>query len=296
MPLAARAPSACSVGGANPPSRTSASAPTDRPVSVCSRMPCATWCSRTVGLGSPTGRSTRNDDTRLPERRRPSWARRPRRARTAAPSPAPTTTPTTGSPRESSQLRSAPGDHGEHHVVDVAAVRGPDAAVVVQLGAGDREPALGRRCRRSAGVPGARRLAVRAIENSLPGRADDLARPWPPRRPVADRTLSTTSPGRATASPSASNTSAAVRRLRARHPQLLRHVPRLGGDVQDDLSDVDGADAVDHRLVGLGEDGDPALLGPALLARSGRAPRRGTSPRAGGCGRAGATSGARRAR
>ena len=42
------------------------SAPTCRVPAVRSRIECVTWCSRTTGLGSPTGRSTRNDDTRLP--------------------------------------------------------------------------------------------------------------------------------------------------------------------------------------------------------------------------------------
>ena len=41
--------------------------------------------------------------------------------------------------------------------------------------------------------------------------------------------------------------------LVARHPQLLDGGAWLRGDVEDDLADVDRADAVDHRLVALGQ-------------------------------------------
>ena len=39
----------------------------------------------------------------------------------------------TGSPRDNSQLRSAPGDHRQHDVVDVAVVARPQLAVVLEL-------------------------------------------------------------------------------------------------------------------------------------------------------------------
>ena len=50
------------------------------------------------------------------------------------------------------------------------------------------------------------------------------------------------------------------RRLAQRAPGVLRHVPRLRACIQDDLPDVDGGDPVDHRVVGLGEDGEPVVL------------------------------------
>ena len=46
-------------------------------------------------------------------------------------------------------------------------------------------------------------------------------------------------------------------RLGARDPRLVRQVARSPVDVQDGRRDVDGADPVDHRVVGLVDQGDP---------------------------------------
>ena len=82
--------------------RASAAARTERLAVVCSRIACATCCSRNAGLGSPTGRSTSVDRTR------------PSAAGASAPCTHSGTiartrlAEVTGSPRESSQARSAP--------------------------------------------------------------------------------------------------------------------------------------------------------------------------------------------
>ena len=65
-PLAARAPIACSVGGAKPVSPTIAWAPNAWPLALSWPISNATRCSLTTGSGSPTGRSHRNAATWLP--------------------------------------------------------------------------------------------------------------------------------------------------------------------------------------------------------------------------------------
>jgi hypothetical protein len=62
-PRAARAPSACRVGGAKPVSAMRLSAPTACPCAATPRIAKLIRVRRTRGLGSPTGRSTRKDDT-----------------------------------------------------------------------------------------------------------------------------------------------------------------------------------------------------------------------------------------
>ena len=57
--------------------------------------------------------------------------------------------------------------------------------------------------------------------------------------PAAAWARSSTSPGRATASPTASSTSCASPGSGLGHPQLLDDLARLGGHVEDDLADVD---------------------------------------------------------
>ena len=47
-----------------------------------------------------------------------------------------------------------------------------------------------------------------------------------------------------------------------RPPVVVHRLARLGVDVEDHLAEVDGGDAVDQHLVGLGEDREPALLQP----------------------------------
>ena len=192
----------------------------------------------------------------------------------------------TGSPRDSSQLRSAPDTTRQHDVVDRAAVRGADRAVGAPARCGRWRTGGRRRSRTFNGAPGARRLAVRAIESRpvaapttlpdgghrVPGGRPGLVQHQPgPGHRLADRV----------------HTSCTVARLGLRHPQLLDHLARLGRHVQDDLPDVDRADAVDHRLVGLGQ---------RPRCAPGPGPPPGTSPTAGGSGPAGATSAGRPAR
>ena len=101
---------------------------------------------------------------------------------------------------------------------------------------------------------------------------------------AADLAFSTSSPGRRTISATASNTSCGDAGLRLRHPQALRRRPRRRGHVQDHLADLDRADAVDHRVMGLGDHRDPVPLQaldqvhlpqrPAVVQRPGHQPGR----------------------
>ena len=106
--VATRMPIACSVGGAKPDSVTMVRASTRLVAVGCDSVAWAIWDSRTTGLASPTGRSTRNGATSL----------------IACPGPVDSISASgytdigamartvvdvvTGSPRDSSQLRSAP--------------------------------------------------------------------------------------------------------------------------------------------------------------------------------------------
>src|SRR5205085_2468932 len=90
------------VGGANPDKAAKASAPTARPDSLCAFIAYDTWCRRMTGLASPTGRSTKYDDTRLPSGApSSSWTLTGTIARTVLPD-------VTDSPLVNSQMRSAP--------------------------------------------------------------------------------------------------------------------------------------------------------------------------------------------
>ena len=69
---------------------------------------------------------------------------------------------------------------------------------------------------------------------------------------------------------------------RVRDPRLLRQIPRPPVDVQDGGGHVDGADPVDHRVVGLVDQGDPAAGQPLddvdLPQRPGAIQRAGDQP------------------
>ena len=62
--------------------------------------------------------------------------------------------------------------------------------------------------------------------------------------------------------PSALAASLAGRRLGGGHPAVVDQLARAGVDVEQHLAEVDGRDAVDQDLVGLGEQRDPAVLEP----------------------------------
>ena len=102
-------PMACSVGGANPDSVTMLRASTRLAAVECDSVACAICDSRTTALPSPTGRSTRNGATSLIGWPGPVVRSRPGSRYTDIGAMARTVSVGfTGSPRDSSQLRSAP--------------------------------------------------------------------------------------------------------------------------------------------------------------------------------------------
>ena len=150
------------------------------------------------------------------------------------------------------------GDGGQDHVVHRAAVGLAHPLVVVELGPRDREPALladgdvergGRR--RAGGHPGRRGEPADGAEQPGRRRCAGRARPSARCRPP----------------PSAGGRARRPRRRRDRArpaaaagiQSVVGHLPRRRRDVEDDLADVDRADAVDHRVVGLGDHRDPAV-------------------------------------
>ena len=167
--------------------RASAAARTERLAVVCSRIACATCCSRNAGLGSPTGRSTRR-------RHGPTAGGAARRVgalhpqRHHRPHPA---AEVTGSPRESSQARSAPVTT----VSTTSFTVHPWAVRTSRYAArSPRATAKRRWVDRStlSGEPGASRPPVTTVPTSAPTpRASLAARrarrsPWPARcRPPA---------------------------------------------------------------------------------------------------------------
>ena len=212
-------------------------------------------------------------------------ARRPPRIETGT--SARSSRPSVRTPRELQPVAQRAADDGEHDVVDRAAERVLDQLEVVELGAHDREAAvradldvqrrvgrgvqagpddlaeaLGRLAR--AGERGARARAARRRARSraaTPARRSPSARPPRARPPLGSR-----------------------RGL----PRLVG-VRRLGGhgrEVEQHRREVDAGDAVDQRVVGLGDQRE---------ARRPRGPRPSTSPTAAWSGRAAGRRSARRA-
>ena len=193
----------------------------------------------TPGAAGPPGRARRPAGP--PGTTRPCCpARRSlRRPRTRTGTIARTVLPVTGSPRVSSQLRSAPETVASTDVVDRAAVRLADPLVVVQVGAGHAEPALlpdrhvQRGARRgprgdaghrgeAAGRAGDLPTVVRDVEHAQPHRVDH-------RRRAADQR-----PDRVEDQPQHARLGgAAIQRRPAR--------PAESACVEDHLADVDSA-------------------------------------------------------
>ena len=193
-------------------------------------------------------------------------------------------------PRERSQRAQRAGDDRQHDVVDRAAERVLDALEVVELGCarprsrrcgpigdverrlgrgvqarpGDLADALGRLAQRVAAAGRVRRGRERARRPSSNG---VRARPVTPRARAARRS-----------------------RLGLRLPTARRSCGAacgIGREVEQHGREVDAGDAVDERVVGLGDQREAVVL---------EALRRATSPTAASSGRAAGRRSARRAR
>ena len=234
--------------------RASVSARTERLPAVCSRIACATCCSRSAGLCSPTGRSTSVDSTRpsstgasAPDTHNGTIARIRR-------------VEVTGSPRASSQARSAP----------VTTVRTtsftvhPCAVRISRYAARSPRATANRRWVESAtlsGDPGASLPPVTTVPTSAPHPAGEPGRHG--ERVVGggpDDVDHLAGPGDRLGH--RVHDEAGVRRLGPRHPQLVGHLAGRGRRVQQHLAHVDRRDAVDHRLVGLRDDREAAVGEP----------------------------------
>ena len=197
-------------------------------------------------------------------------ARRPRPASRPAPARAPTVAADDRlAPREQ-PLPQRAGDDGEQHVVDGAAVGLADLLDVVE----SARATATRRCRPTgafSGLCGAGEQAVRAVRSSPP--ATPVSRAAVARTSVtAPRAVSTIAEGRRAYSSSASHDQLARRSggRSGRHSAGSGR-RRVGLDVEQHLADVDRAQPVDQRRMGLGDDRHPAVA---------RGPRPGTSPTA----------------
>src|ERR1700755_53990 len=106
--VATRIPMACNVGGAKPDNVTMVLASTRLAAVGCDSVMWAICESRTTALPSPTGRSPINGDTSLSAWPGPEAASWPSEYTAIAATARTVAVGATGSPRDSSQLRSAP--------------------------------------------------------------------------------------------------------------------------------------------------------------------------------------------
>ena len=157
------------------------------------------------------------------------------------------------------QARIAPGQRGQDDVVDGAAVHAADLAVVLERGAHEHDPPLGR------GLEVERRLGRGAAVGELRGDRAGLGGSAPDAaterlRVAAQRAHG--DPGMRADSATALRGQPGRRRLRGCDPVVAHELARPGVDVEQHLAEVDGRDAVDEDLVGLVEQRDPAVLEP----------------------------------
>ena len=149
-------------------------------------------------------------------------------------------------------------DGGEDDVIDRAAVLLAYQLVVIEGGPGHPVPTLltdcgvqRRRRRRRDSHPGGRRDASDDAQHTPDGGAR-VVQTQPDR--VEHRTRAVHDLGESAGEQ--------LRRtwFRFRHPQIVRHVTRRGGHVENHVADLDRADAVDHRVVRLGDYREAAAL------------------------------------
>ena len=173
------------------------------------------------------------------------------------------------------------GDHREDHVVDRAAVRLPHLLEVLQIGAARWRTGAARSCASFSSDRGAGLTVRRTTSKALPGGAEhlghhraDVLRGEPGDVDHLRR------PGGEVGDGVHDQVDVAGRRVR--DPRLLGQVPRPPVDVQDRGRDVDRADPVDHRVMGLVDQRDPAAGQPLddvdLPQRAGPVQRAGDQP------------------
>ena len=153
------------------------------------------------------------------------------------------------------------GERGQDDVVDGAAVRLADRAVVGEVGAHRDDAAL---LGQLAGDRASRRPGAGRPGRPRPRRRGVVA-PSTPRtsEPVLVRTVSSDGAGPVERSRGPRRPDQAERRGAAvRVPAVGAERLRLLADVEQHLAEVDGLDAVDEHLVRLGEQRDPAAGQP----------------------------------
>ena len=276
---ASRAPSASSIGGANPDSEVSTS-----PATACFDSLRPSICGADA---RSCARGIRDRHGQLGEHRRDPVVVDAALAAAGAPTPAPACADTSGrrvSPRARSSSRKPPVIDRQHDVVDGAAERGANRLDVAQAHRAPSPSAGAARSGRSAtrtatGAPSAAELTIAAPQSRAPARALRAAR-------AARRAK-------------LSAAAARVDRLCDQRAREQLGVARLGAGSQASAGGGAGSrsssnmhrhqigrgDAVDHAVMDLREQR------PAALARS---PRPSRSPRAACCGRGAGRHDARR--